>query len=152
MPKDYYLANIRELLTEGFAVEELRRFCYDVSDFRPVYRLLAPNSRLVDIVDQLLEYAERKVKLDLLLTYLEKENPDRFEQHKPYYEETAPPSPVSSAEHADIQLAMLDRYLQIISNIHSKLDLRWYPSVGLGEFLLTIRVIPVDYVEFSAKE
>ena len=40
----YHLANIRNLLTEGFDDQDLRALCLDVPNFRPVYDRLAKNT------------------------------------------------------------------------------------------------------------
>lgn len=81
----YNLKNIRALLTEGFTDEELRRLCYDEPAFRPVYDQLAQETGKMKIIDHLLEYAERKLKLDHLLTLVKEHNPTRYEKYKPYY-------------------------------------------------------------------
>jgi uncharacterized LabA/DUF88 family protein len=87
----YHLANIRDLLLSGFDERELRRFCYDVPDFRPVYDRLAQNTGKADIVDELLQYAETRLLLDTLLALAKERNPARYEHHGPYYNED--PSP-----------------------------------------------------------
>ncbi|MBE7551851.1 MAG: response regulator [Anaerolineales bacterium] len=85
MTKRYNLRNIRTLLTEGFTDEELRRLCYDVPDFRQVYDSLAQDMGKGKIIDRLLEHAERKLKLDILLALAKDYNPARYEEHQPYY-------------------------------------------------------------------
>jgi hypothetical protein len=84
MSTSYNLKNIRSLLTEGFSDEDLRRICYDVPDFRPVYNQLARNSSQAEIVDQLIKYAERMLQIELLLTLTKQYNPARYEKHQPY--------------------------------------------------------------------
>jgi hypothetical protein len=84
----YNLNKIRTLLTEGFTAEELRRFCYDESDFRPVYYQLAEDSDRATIVHQLLEYAEQKVLIETLLAWTREYNPARYEQYQPYINST----------------------------------------------------------------
>jgi hypothetical protein len=83
--RSYNLKNIRTLLTEGFTEEELRRLCYDVAEFRPVYDQLAQNTGKARIVDYLLEYAERKLLLEVLLTLVKTQIPARYDRHQPYY-------------------------------------------------------------------
>lgn len=92
----YKLENIRALLTEGFTDEELRRLCYDVPNFRPVYNQLAWNTGKAEIVDRLLEYSEQKKQLDALLELIKERNPARFEEHQPYHEHT--PAPATSGD------------------------------------------------------
>lgn len=81
----YNFENIRTLLTEGFTDEELRRLCYDVPDFRPVYDSLARQTGKAEIVDRLIEHVEAKLLIEILLTLAKKRNPARFEKHQPYY-------------------------------------------------------------------
>jgi len=81
----YHLSNIRDLLIEGFDDRDLRRLCYDVPDFRPVYERLAQNTGKADIVDQLLEHAEKNLQIDTLLALAKERNPARYEHHGPYY-------------------------------------------------------------------
>jgi nucleoside phosphorylase len=85
MSRHYFLRNIRALLTEGFTDEELRRLCYDVPDFRPVYDQLARDTGKAGIIDRLLEHAEQKVLLETLLHLAQTLSPARYEQHQPYY-------------------------------------------------------------------
>ncbi|HXV97113.1 MAG TPA: ATP-binding protein, partial [Anaerolineae bacterium] len=84
MANQYVLSNIRAFLTEGFTAEELRRFCYDEPDFRPVYDHLAVNSSKAEIVDQLLEHAERKRLIDKLLIWAKENNSAAYEEYQPY--------------------------------------------------------------------
>lgn len=88
----YNLTNIRALLTEGFNDQELRRMCYDLPDFRPVYDGLAQNSSKAEIIDQLISYTERKLQFEALLNLIKKYNPTRYEKHQPYTEITTTPS------------------------------------------------------------
>jgi len=92
MGKQYNLINIRTLLKEGFSDAELRDFCFDMPDFRPVYDQLAQNTGKAELVRLLLEYAHQKVKLDPLLAWAEKTNPAQFKAHQPYYKAEPPPS------------------------------------------------------------
>ncbi len=81
----YHLANIREFLTEGFNDRDLRRLCYDVPDFRPVHKELAEGTGQAEIVDLLIEHAEKTLQLDTLLALAKERNPARYEKHGPYY-------------------------------------------------------------------
>jgi nucleoside phosphorylase len=85
MSEDYDLRKIRALLTEGFTDTELRRLCYDVPDFRPVYDELAGHTGKANIIDHLIEYADQKLLLDTLLELAKEINPARYEKHQPYY-------------------------------------------------------------------
>jgi hypothetical protein len=92
----YNFENIRALLIRGFSDEELRRICYDVPDFRPVYDSLARQTGKAEIVDRLIEHAEAKLLIETLLTLAQKLNPRRFEKHQPYYDFTPVPATPSS--------------------------------------------------------
>lgn len=80
----YNLRNIRSLLNNGFTDAELRRLCFDEPAFKPVYDQLAQETDKAKIIDRLLEYAERKLLLDYLLTLVKELNPTRYEKHQPY--------------------------------------------------------------------
>ncbi|GAB4444046.1 MAG: hypothetical protein Fur0044_40380 [Anaerolineae bacterium] len=92
MGKQYNLINIRTLLKEGFSDAELRDFCFDTPDFRPVYDQLAQNTGKAELVRLLLEYAHQRFKLDLLLAWAEETNPAQFKAHQPYFKDDPPPS------------------------------------------------------------
>jgi hypothetical protein len=83
--QDYDLSNIRDLLVEGFGDEALRRLCFDVPGFRPVYHTLARGMGKDEIVDRLLEYAEQQMQIPALLALAEAQRPERYEHHGPYY-------------------------------------------------------------------
>lgn len=86
MSTRYNLKNIRTLLTEGFTDEELRRLCYDIPEFRPVYDQLAQLTGKAVIIDRLLEHADRQLQLENLLVLAKEGNPVRYAKHQPYYQ------------------------------------------------------------------
>jgi CheY-like chemotaxis protein len=88
MVKRYLSKNIRILLTKGFNAEELRRFCFDTTDFRPVYDEFAPNMGKDEIIDLILDYADRTLKFETLLDWAKKHNLHRYKRHQPYYDPT----------------------------------------------------------------
>lgn len=90
MPKRYNLINIRTLLIEGFTAAELRDFCYDTPDFKPVHHQLAENTGKTEIVQKLLVHAEQKLLLDELLIWAEAQSPARYTSHQPYFEDDPP--------------------------------------------------------------
>lgn len=94
MTSGYNLKNIRTLLAEGFTDEELRRFCYDILDFRPVYDQLAQDTNKMKIIDRLIEHADRTLRLELLLVHAKEHNPARYEKHQPY--DSFTPSSITS--------------------------------------------------------
>ncbi|MCB0169320.1 MAG: tetratricopeptide repeat protein, partial [Anaerolineae bacterium] len=84
---------IRALLTEGFTPEQLRRFCYDTPEFRPVYDQLAQVTGKAAIIDHLIEHAERCVLFAPLLDWAKEENPAQYERYRPYESATAADQP-----------------------------------------------------------
>ena len=80
----YNLKNIRALLTDGFSEAELRRFCHDEPDFRPVENELASAIGKAGIVHHLLDYAERKVLMEPLLNWAKEQNRPKYDEHQPY--------------------------------------------------------------------
>ncbi len=85
MTIDYNTKNIRELLIKGFNAAELRIFCFDQPDFKPVYEQLAEGSGKDQIVHKLIEYAEQKELFDPLLAWTKEQNPARYKKHYPYH-------------------------------------------------------------------
>lgn len=84
----YNLPNIRSLLTEGFTDTELRRFCYDRPNFRSVYDELAHGTGKTEIIDHLIEYADRKSLLGTLVVWAGQQNSSKYKQYQPYYHPT----------------------------------------------------------------
>ena len=97
MANNHHIPNIRALLTEGFSDRQLRRLCYDVPDFRPVYDQLADSTGKDIIIDYLLEHAERTLQMDKLLTLAKEQNPTRYAEHQPYVVST-PQKPQSQTK------------------------------------------------------
>ncbi len=93
---DYNLDHIRAFLTEGFTGEELRRLCYYVPDFRPVYDQLAENTGKAKIIDRLLEHAERKLLFEPLLDWTREHNPNRYPLYQ--FRHNTPDTPPSSSD------------------------------------------------------
>jgi hypothetical protein len=102
----YHLANIRELLIEGFDDRDLRRLCYDVPDLRPVYNELAQSTGKAEIVDELLVYAEKQLLVDTLLALARHRNPARYDQHGPYYYDD--PTPALQKQLSDLAKRLAD--------------------------------------------
>lgn len=80
----YNFQNIRALLTDGFTDQQLRRLCYDAPNFRPVYDDLAQNSGKSEIIDRLIEYADRTLQVGTLLRLAKELNPAQYQRHQPY--------------------------------------------------------------------
>jgi hypothetical protein len=75
----YNIANIRALFTEGFDDQELRTLCFDIPDFRTVYEQFAAGMSKVDIIQRLIEYAERHMQMETLLALARELNPARYD-------------------------------------------------------------------------
>lgn len=91
----YNLTNIRLLLTKGFSSEELRTFCFDRDVFRPVFDKLTQNLDKEEIITRLIEYAEYKQLVELLLNWAKELNPARYADYQPY---VLPPGPGNGGE------------------------------------------------------
>jgi hypothetical protein len=91
--KKYNLKRIRALLTDGFTDEELRHFCFDTPEFRPVYDQLSQQTGKSQLVQALLEYTEHKDLFDTLLEQIKESNPHKYARYKPYDIMTGPLPP-----------------------------------------------------------
>jgi HEAT repeat protein len=89
MGQNYNIKNIRALFKQGFTPEELLELSYDEPAFRPVYEQLSTSAGKGQIVQRLIEYAERQSLLDHLLNCARERNLASYEQYQPY---TASPS------------------------------------------------------------
>ena len=84
MPEqDYHLANIRNLLHEGFTDEEIYSLCYDL--YASIYKGLKPEINKELVVRLLLEQANRRLEVETLLDWAKLHNRARYEKHQPYY-------------------------------------------------------------------
>lgn len=87
----YNIPNIRAMLSNGFDAEALKRLCFDVPAFGPVFDELSLGMKKSVIIDCLLEYADRTQQMPTLLHEAEARNPSRFKHHLPYYVEDSKP-------------------------------------------------------------
>ncbi|MFN8453054.1 MAG: hypothetical protein U0401_00010 [Anaerolineae bacterium] len=101
--KQYHFGHIRTLLIEGFNDEDLRQFCFDQPDFRPVYDQLASLTGKTQIVQLLLAHAQQRALVDPLLDWAEKVNPRRFQELQPYYAAEVSASPYPGLRPFDTQ-------------------------------------------------
>ncbi|HSR30654.1 MAG TPA: SUMF1/EgtB/PvdO family nonheme iron enzyme [Anaerolineae bacterium] len=69
---------IRQLLLAAFTPEELRRFCYDRPDLRPVVNRFGSRHSLEDMVDELITYCDNYRYLPELLAELKQHNPRQY--------------------------------------------------------------------------
>lgn len=151
MGQEYNSTNIRDLLTKGFNEQKLRDFCFDDADFKPVYHQLTQNSSKTDIVAKLMEHAEQKMLFEYLLTWAKKENPDRYKEHKPYYNHSDTTKTVKN-ERQDILDAQrlienLNKLLERYENIQPSFDAAtcdWYDNNADPEDVIPL--IMADYI------
>ena len=82
--QDHNIAAIRQLLLAAFTPEELRRFCYDRPEFRPVVRRFGPGHGLDDMVDELITYCDTHLLFGELLSQVRQANPGQYARFAPY--------------------------------------------------------------------
>ncbi|MBN1659194.1 MAG: hypothetical protein JXA93_12365, partial [Anaerolineae bacterium] len=101
MDTSYNLVAIRQLLTEAFQPEALRRFCQDRPLFRPILADFGSGHSLNDMVDRVIDYCLRHALLPELLAAVEREFPRQYARFGPYGEQTRSepqaPDPVALA-------------------------------------------------------
>lgn len=77
----YSIRNIRKLLIAAFSEQELRQICYDEPQFRPVYEeKLSQNMGKESLVQEIIEYSERRNLLGNLLEIVEEEAPAKYQE------------------------------------------------------------------------
>lgn len=74
----YHLRNIRKLLTTAFTDAELRQLCYDEPQFRTVYEQFSTGMGKGQMIQQLIEYCDRKGLMDELLYIIRDEAPGKY--------------------------------------------------------------------------
>ncbi len=117
----YNMRNIRKLLTAAFSDAELRQFCFDVPEFRPVYEQFAEGMSKDQVIQRLLEFCERKVLMPHLLQLVADEAPEQYAQlmgAAPQKSETpAPPvSPPIPAEVEHLQ-KLIERKTRVLQEL-----------------------------------
>jgi internalin A len=112
----YNLKNIRGLLTNGFSSDELRILAFDSRVFRPVYERLSQDSGKSEIIQHLLEYADRKFLMEDLLAWAGELNPVKYEEYLPYYgdssiftDDNLLPIPKVHVESNDLLLVLIEQ-------------------------------------------
>ncbi|NJN98780.1 MAG: hypothetical protein HC875_34150 [Anaerolineales bacterium] len=118
MSNQYKLSNIRALLNDGFTPEELRRFCYEEPDFRPVHDRLTQSSGKDIIIDELLTYSNQRLKIEALLNWVKKHNLAMYEKHQPYRD-----TEVASSEAIDFVIGAV--LLDDLNALLEKLPAYW---------------------------
>lgn len=101
--KNFHLKNIRALLTSGFDEDELREdLCFYEPGFKPLQDKLSDSASKAKIIDQIIKYANRELKLEDLLAWAKEHNPSQYEEHQPYYEIPA----VQSTGYVDFKILL----------------------------------------------
>jgi hypothetical protein len=75
---EYNLRRLRKFVTQGFSDLELRRLCFEVPTFRPVYEQLSSDMGKDRAIQYLLEFAERQDLLKQLLLELRQINSAQY--------------------------------------------------------------------------
>jgi tetratricopeptide (TPR) repeat protein len=90
--REYNLSVVRELLTAAFDETEIIHFCYDTPDFRPVHEQIGQHMSKAEIINQLIEFSERQLLMEQLLTNVRRLNPRQYERYQPLlYQKKLPP-------------------------------------------------------------
>ena len=85
--KSYNFRNINALLTEGFTIDELRSFCFVEPDFYPIFEKVNNSSDKSKVILLVLDYARKRLLVDVLLAWVEQEIPARYQAGRPYFVE-----------------------------------------------------------------
>lgn len=83
-PRAFDLGKIQTLLVEGFSDRQLRRFCRDTPEFKPVQHQLARGMGKNAIVDEIIDHAEQQERLSDLLTWAARQNSAKYKKYAPY--------------------------------------------------------------------
>jgi len=75
------IAVIRKLLKAAFTAEQLKRFCRDHPEFRPVLNLWGSGFDFEKQVDVLIEYCETQALFPELLSEVQQANPRQYERY-----------------------------------------------------------------------
>jgi hypothetical protein len=103
MARTFNLKNIRTFFSKGFSDEELRRLCFDEPEFKPVFEKLSQGMGKDRIIDELIQYAERRELIEPLLDVAEKLNPAGYERYQPYYDDSMVGPTTSRSSYPDTE-------------------------------------------------
>ena len=82
--EEYNIAAIRKLLMAAFTAKDLRRFCYDRPQLRPIVDRFGPGQGLDDMVDEAVTYCEKWLLFGQLLNEVRRYNPAQYKRCGPY--------------------------------------------------------------------
>lgn len=77
---EYNIPAIFDLLQEGFSNEDLRTLAFKVPALKPVYNNLAASMTTSEIARQIVEYADKHLMLEPVLSAIQQQNPRRYRQ------------------------------------------------------------------------
>ncbi|MGD8626024.1 MAG: hypothetical protein PVJ34_15915 [Anaerolineae bacterium] len=86
-PSTVQSAVIRNLILDSFTAQELKEFCQDRPVFRPALRKFGPKSTMEERVDALLEFSEKRVLIQTLLSEIQSVNPRQYERYEEQFGE-----------------------------------------------------------------
>lgn len=78
------IAAIEGLLLAAFTPEDLRRFCRDRPDFRPIVARFGPGQGLYDMVDRVIDHCQTQLMWDELLAEVAQANPRQYARFEPH--------------------------------------------------------------------
>ncbi len=116
---EYNLANIRVLLTEGFTSEELLQFCFDEPKFKPFYSQIPHDTSPAQLARLIVDYANRRSLLDILLVWVKEHNNAKYEEHQPYHDVSSNPLAVTGVHEIEDTSASLPSKQRIQIYLHS---------------------------------
>lgn len=85
-PERYILASIKQLLLDGFNVQELMGIETEVRGFKPAFQYVPANPSKAELIASLVQWAEHKRLMDSLLDWAREHNRDMYAEHQPYWE------------------------------------------------------------------
>lgn len=115
MTKHYNLEKIRRLLTEGFTEEELLNLCFDKPALKPVYDNWAGIASRDKLARQIVDYADKKLVIEVVLEWAKEHNPPRYEEYRPYVQTWT--GPIGSS-----QVVLIETYHEKFVNVDAAQD------------------------------
>ncbi|MCL4295856.1 MAG: hypothetical protein KJ077_09025 [Anaerolineae bacterium] len=104
---EYNLAHIHTLLIEGFSAEELLQFCFDEPKFKPFYSQIPHDTSPAQLARLIVDYANRRSLLDILLVWVKEHNNAKYGEHQPYHDVSSNPLAVTGVHEIEDTSASL---------------------------------------------
>lgn len=79
----YSIAVVRELITAAFTARDLYRFCQDRPTFRPLTARFGADLILASMVDEVVDYCQKRALFGALLAAIEEHNPAQYARFSP---------------------------------------------------------------------